>query len=71
MGPGHDGRAAGDVADGGPDGVFEMLGEDPQYAAPDDVTAYVLDYLKEGPAVRPWGDEDRIDTVVVCRLRYR
>ena len=42
MGPGHDGRAAGDVADGGPDGVFEVLGEDPQYAAPDDVATYVL-----------------------------
>ena len=45
--------------------------DDPQYRTPDNVTTYVLGYLKEGPAVRPWGDEDRIDTLVVCQLRYR
>jgi hypothetical protein len=119
MSQGHDDHAKGDIADGGADGVFEVLGadgtlvryaaddfdeifattdeheagrhvklgwilldevvareggkpaldtfwrrvagrvlpaaDDPQYAAPDDVTTYVLGYLKEGAGGTPTG----------------
>lgn len=52
----HDEQSPADPAAGGADGVCGVLGaDDPPYAAPEDVTTYMLGYLKPGATGTPVG----------------